>query len=286
MVKKKIAVMSLKERKFMIDKKNDKISITEQCNLLSISRSGLYYKPTPESEENLLFMSLIDEQYLKTPFYGTRRMAVYLCNLGYQVNRKRVRRLFIIMGIRVIYPKPNLSKPDNTHKKYPYLLRDLNIVRVNQVWEADVTYIRMYKGFMYLLAIIDVYSRYVVGWGISNTNDTGFYLKVLASTIEQNGTPEIFNTDQGSQFTSNDFTKTLEDKKILISMNGKGRALDNIFIERLWRSVKQEYIYINHIADGKELHKGISEYFKFYNTERPHQSLNYITPKKTYKMIA
>jgi len=278
--------MPLKDRKAMIELENAEISISEQCNLVSISRSGLYYTPTPESDENILLMNLIDFQYLKTPFYGTRRMAVYLCNLGYIVNRKRVRRLFIVMGIRAIYPSPNLSNIDKTHKKYPYLLRDMSIVRIKQVWEADVTYIKMDKGFMYLLAIIDVYSRYVVGWGISNTNDTVFYLKVLSSTIEKNGTPEIFNTDQGSQFTSNDFTKALEDEKILISMDGKGRALDNIFIERLWRSVKQEYVYINHIANGTELHKGLSEYFDFYNTERPHQSLAYVTPEKLYRKAA
>jgi len=285
MVKKKVVEKSLNERRKMIDYNNRKISINEQCRLLKISRSGLYYVPCGESEYNLLLMRLIDEQYLKTPFYGTRRMTVYLIDLGYNVSRKRVQRLYSLMGIHGIYPRPNLSKSNTGHKKYPYLLRNITINRVKQVWEADITYIRMNKGFMYLMAIIDVHSRYVVGWGISNTIDTNFCVSVLTKSIERYGVPEIFNTDQGSQFTSNDFISKLEEQKIQISMDGKGRALDNIFIERLWRSVKQEYVYIHEIKDGVELYHGIENYFDFYNNKRPHQSLDYITPYKIYNNV-
>lgn len=277
---------SLSERRKMVCASHSRMSMSEQCDLLSIHRSGLYYQPVAESEENLLFMRLIDEQYLQTPFYGFRKMTQYLLSLGHQVNRKRVRRLMRLMGLMAIYQKPNTSQADKTHYKYPYLLRGLNITHANQVWAADITYIPMQKGFMYLMAIIDLHSRYVLGWSVSNSMEADWCAGVVEEAIARHGKPEIFNTDQGSQFTSEIFIQTLKQKQITISMDGKGRALDNIFIERLWRSVKYENIYLNAYGDGTALYQGLKTYFDFYNRKRFHQHLDYKTPHALYQMAA
>jgi putative transposase len=231
-------------------------------------------------------MRLIDEQYLKTPFYGIRKMTMFLSSLGYKVNRKRVRRLMRLMNLSAIYNRPNTSKAEKFHRKYPYLLKGLTIDRSNQVWAADITYIPMKRGFLYLMAIIDLHSRYVINWSISNSMDAAWCSQVLQEAIEKHGKPEIFNTDQGSQFSSDVFTEILKNEGIQISMDGKGRAIDNIFIERLWRSVKYENIYLHAYQDGVELYQGLEKYFDFYNTERFHQSLNYKTPDMIYKSAA
>ena len=240
--------------------------------------------PNSESEENLHYMELIDKQYTKKPFYGSRRMRDHLLLLGYRLNRKRVRRLMRKMGLQAIYPKPRLSKKDKAHKIYPYLLRDVKITHVNQVWSADITYIPMPHGFMYLVAIIDWHSRYVLSWRLSNTLDVEFCLEALNDALGY-GKPEIFNTDQGSQFTSLAFTGRLSDEKIKISMDGRGRALDNIFVERLWRSVKYEDIYLKIYQTVSELSLGLGEYFKFYNDDRPHQGLKGYTPAMLHFII-
>ena len=269
----------------MIDKEID-ISLVRQCELLDIHRSGLYYTPVPEQEENLLLMRLMDEQYLKTPFYGVRRVTEWLKAQGYNVNRKRVRRLMKLMRWQTIYRKPNLSNPEKGHKIYPYLLKGLKIERVNQVWAIDITYIPMKKGFMYLCAIIDHKSRYVVNWSLSNTMTAEWCKTVVEEAIQKNGRPEIFNSDQGSQFTSEEFTSFLEKQEIKISMDSKGRALDNIFIERLWKSVKYECVYLHSFEDGISLYKGLDQYLSFYNRERLHQSLGYKTPEQHYLLAA
>ena len=277
---------SIVERRDMIDKNHIQMSIAEQCHLLNIHRSGLYYKPCMESEENLCIMRLLDEQYFKTPFYGVRRLTAWLQMLGYKINRKRVRRLMGIMGWETIFRAPRTSDPDKQHKVYPYLLKGLAITRVNQVWATDITYVPMRKGFMYLCAIIDIHTRYVINWSISNTMTADWCKEVLQQAIEQHGKPEIFNSDQGSQFTSNLFTDYLEKNEIQISMDGKGRAIDNIYMERLWRTVKYEHIYLHAPADGVALYEGLQEYFTFYNTERLHQSLGYRAPESVYKQAA
>lgn len=277
---------SISERRDMIDKNHLQVSIAEQCNLLSIHRSGIYYKPCPESEENLCIMGLLDEQYFKTPFYGVRRLTAWLQGLGYKINRKRVRRLMGIMGWETIFRAPRTSDPDKQHKVYPYLLKGLDITRVNQVWAIDITYVPMRKGFMYLCAIIDIHTRYVINWSISNTMTADWCKEVLQEAIEQHGKPEIFNSDQGSQFTSDVFTGCLLENEIQISMDSKGRAIDNIYIERLWRTVKYEHIYLYTPADGVALYEGLNDYFSFYNKERLHQSLGYQAPENLYKKAA
>jgi len=234
---------------------------------------------------NLYLMKIIDNTLFDRPFYGVRRMTHHLRHMGLIVNHKRVARLYRLMDVRVIYPKKNTSKPAKGHKKYPYLLRGLKIECVNQVWAADITWIPMKQGFMYLMAIIDLNSRYVVNWSISNTMDAAWCAEVLKEAIEQHGCPEIFNTDQGSQFTSLQFTDVLKANGIRISMDGKGRAIDNVFIERLWRSVKTEYVHINPANGGIELYKGMKKYMEFYNEERPHQSLQYRTPKQDFEAM-
>lgn len=226
-------------------------------------------------------MRLLDEQYLKTPFYGVARMHAFLQSLGYQVNTKRVRRLLRKMGIEAVYSKPKLSNSNPEHKKYPYLLKGLTINKPNMVWSTDITYIPMKHGFLYLSAIIDWYSRYIIAWEISNSLDVSFCTEILEKALEKNK-PDIFNTDQGSQYTSNIFTDILKSNNVEISMDGKGRALDNIMIERFWKSVKYEYIYLNEIATGTELWTGLNDYFNFYNNERLHQSLKYKTPYEFY----
>jgi len=249
--------------------------------LLDISRSGLYYQPKRISEEDLNLMKLIDRQYLVTPFYGARKIAAWLKSQGYLVNRKRVRRLMRLMGLKAIYRRPRTSKPAPGHKTYPYLLSGMKITRPNQVWSADITYIPMKRGFLYLVAIIDWYSRYVLSWRLSNTLDSGFCVEALNEALRK-GRPEIFNTDQGAQFTSEAFTGILEQHDISISMDGKGSYNDNLFIERLWRTLKYEEVYLHAYQDGREARIGIGNYFRFYNTERPHQALGYRTPAEVF----
>lgn len=276
---------SVEEKRAMIDRKNTQLSISQQCKLVGLPRSVFYYQPAQESQENLALMAQIDQLYLKYPFYGTRRMTALLQERGYQVNRKRVRRLYQLMGLEAIGPKPSLSQPGKGHKIYPYLLRDLQITRVNQVWATDLTYIPMPTGFMYLMAVVDLYSRKIIAWGVSNSMDTDFCSSVLIEAL-QYGKPDIFNTDQGSQFTSEAFTSILKAHNIQISMDGKGRAIDNIFVERLWRSVKYEYLYLQRPESCQELYKGLQNYFWFYNNERLHQSLEYQTPNSIYQKAA
>ena len=269
----------------MVDTQMKSISKSKQCEFLSISRSRLYYLPVGEPAINLELMDIIDKVIYDRPFYGIRRMTHHLICMGYKVNVKRIRRLFRLMDIRPIYPRKNTSKPGKGHKIYPYLLRGMKIERVNKVWATDITWIPMKQGFMYLMAIIDLKSRYVVEWSLSNTMDAAWCCGVLEAAIAKHGKPEIFNTDQGSQFTSLDFTGILKKNEIKISMDGKGRATDNAFIERLWRSVKVEHVHIKPAEGGLELYEGLSEYFQFYNYERPHQSLKYETPDKQYNEL-
>ena len=253
----------------------------DQCGLLGLNRSTYYYVPATESSLNLHLMGRIDEQYMRTPFYGWPRMTIYLQNQGYAVNHKRVQRLMTKMGIQALYPKPSLSKASYTHKIYPYLLRNLAITHPNQVWSTDITYIPLANGFMYLVAVIDWFSRYVLAWQLSNTLDSAFCVDTLQQALQM-GRPDIFNTDQGAQFTATAFTSVLEKAAIQISMDGKGRALDNIFIERLWRSVKYEDVYLKRYDSVLALFTGLDAYFAFYNHERPHQSLAYRTPAAIY----
>lgn len=269
----------------LIEPTHPTLSVRDQCELLSLNRSTYYYVPATESPLNLELMRLIDEQYMRTPFYGWPRMTVYLNRQGYAVNHKRVQRLMQKMGIQAIYPKRSLSQAQPGHKIYPYLLRGLAItgypLGANQVWSTDITYIPMSNGFMYLVAVIDWYSRYVLAWQLSNTLDGAFCVNTLQQAL-QGGRPAIFNTDQGAQFTALAFTTLLEQAAIQISMDGKGRALDNIFCERLWRSVKYEDVYLKQYDTVPALFTGLTHYFTFYNQERPHQSLAYRTPATVY----
>jgi putative transposase len=274
----------------MIERKDCPVSLVRQCELLLLARSSVYYQPVATSDENLHLMRLIDQQYLLTPFYGSRRMTVVLQNLGsacrtqgYRVNRKRVQRLMRLMGLEAIYPKPNTSKSTLGHRIYPYLLRGLAVERVNQVWSTDITYVPMRQGFLYLVALIDWHSRYVLSWRLSNTLDVSFCLEALQEALKSFGTPEIFNSDQGSQFTSEAFTSVLIEHGVAISMDGRGRCLDNVFVERLWRSVKYEEVYLKAYSDGLEAYRGIGAYLQFFNRQRPHQSLRYQTPEAVYR---
>jgi len=265
-----------------IEKDHEHLSITRQCSLLGLNRSTYYYEAIGESEENLRLMRLIEEHHLKYPYYGSPRMSLLLSKLeGRPINDKRVARLMRLMRIRSVLPKPNLSKPAQGHQIYPYLLRNLSIEKSNQVWSTDITYIPMKRGFLYLCAVMDWYSRYVLSWELSNNMERWFCIEVLEKALER-GNPEIFNTDQGSQFTSDDFTNVLKDRGIRISMDGKGRALDNIFTERLWWSVKYEDVYLKAYDNGADLWKGLDQYFQFYNQERPHQALDYQVPAKVF----
>ena len=248
------------------------MTIRQQCELLGLARSTYYYQPRPESAENLRLMRQLDELYLDCPFFGSRRMAV---TLG--VNRKRMQRLMGILGIEALYPKPNLSRPAPGHEIYPYLLRDVSIERPNHVWSTDITYVPMRGGFLYLVAVMDWFSRFVLSWELSNTMETGFCLAALEAAFRF-GQPEIWNSDQGSQFTAADFLAPLKQRGIRISMDGRGRALDNVFIERLWRSLKYELIYPGDFASGADLCPALDLYFRFYNHRRPHQALGYRTP--------
>lgn len=266
----------------MIEHDFDKIAISRQCELLGLARSTYYYEPAVETPENLMYMRLIDEQYMRTPFWGSRNMTWWLNENGRHVNRKRVQRLMRLMGLEAIYPKPNTSEAAKEHRKFPYLLRDVEIVRPNQVWSTDITYLPLPKGFMYLVAVMDWYSRYVLSWRISNTLDSSFCIEALKAALKI-AKPEIFNTDQGVQFTCRDFTSVLEEATIRVSMDGRGRALDNVFVERLWRSLKYEEIYIWNHETVPALERGVDNYFRFYNTERPHQSLEMKSPIFVYE---
>jgi len=264
---------------------DDELPITRQCDLANVARSTFYAPEisTVASDQELELLGLIDAEYTRHPFFGSRKMRKYLRNLGHKINRKRVQRLMRILGLSGMAPGPNTSHPHPEHKVYPYLLRGVKITHPNQVWSTDITYIRLARGFVYLVAVIDWYSRKVLSWQLSNTLDTGFCVDCLQQAIEAYGVPEIFNTDQGCQFTSKAFTGVLKSHGVTISMDGRGRALDNIFVERLWRSVKHEDVYIKGYHTMSELLTGLTEYFVFYNTERVHQSLDYNTPDHAYR---
>jgi putative transposase len=261
------------------------ISLRRQCELLGANRSGLYYEPVGESAENLMLMRLIDQEYTRHPFLGSRRLVVWLGERGQMVNRKRVARLMDLMGIEAIYPKPKLSQPGEAHTIYPYLLEGVQVTRINQVWSTDITYIRMARGFVYLVAVMDWFSRFVLSWSLSLTMEMDFCLEALDRALRR-GRPEIFNSDQGSQFTSEKFTGKLKARKIAVSMDGRGRCFDNIFVERLWRSLKYEEVYLRDYQQVAEARAGIGAYFQFYNFERPHQSLDYRTPAAVYRARA
>ena len=265
----------------LVERRNSDLSIRRQCELLGVNRSGLYYEPVGENEENLRLMRLLDEQYTRTPFYGSRKMTEWLAIQGHEVNRKRVSRLMDLLGIEAVYPKPKLSQPGDGHRIYPYLLRDTTVDRVNQVWSTDITYIRMAQGFLYLVAVMDWFSRFVLSWSLSLTMEVEFCVEALKRALRR-GRPEIFNSDQGSQFTSEKFTGKLAERQIAISMDGRGRCMDNIFVERLWRSLKYEEVYLKDYASVAEARAGIAGYFQFYNHERLHQSLDYRTPAALY----
>jgi putative transposase len=266
----------------MIDPDHPRLSIVRQCELASISRSSFYREPPAENEETLRLMRLIDEQFLETPWYGSRQMARHLRRNGWCVGRHRVGRLMLKMGLAPIYQRPKTSEPHPQHRIWPYLLRHLTIDRPNQVWCADVTYIPMRRGFLYLVAIMDWFSRKVLAWRLSNTMDADFCVTALEEAIARYGRPEIFNTDQGSQFTSFAFTNTLKDANIRISMDGRGRWMDNVFIERLWRSLKYECVYLNAFETGSEARTGIGRWGGYYNADRPHSAFGGKTPDEVY----
>ncbi len=264
---------------------SEPLALTRQCELAGVARSGVY-APHPTAkpdEQELALLALIDAEYTRHPFYGSRKITVWLRGMGHRVNRKRVQRLMGLLGLAGMAPGPNTSRPRPQHKVYPYLLRGMAVTRPNQVWSTDITYIRLPRGFVYLVAVIDWYSRKVLAWRLSNTLDSGFCVDCLEQALQAYGAPEIFNTDQGCQFTSEAFTGALKARGIAISMDGRGRALDNIFVERLWRSVKHEDVYLKGYATLPELLLGLTEYFVFYNTERTHQSLDYSTPDVVYR---
>lgn len=266
----------------MIDPKAEILSLSRQCTLLSITRSNLYYQSKGESPLSLTLMRLIDEQFLKTPYYGSRQMTRHLQRLGYCIGRKRVRRLMRLMNLQAVYQAPKTSTPHLEHKVYPYLLRDLKITRSNQVWCTDITYIPIKRGFMYLIVIMDWYSRKVLSWQLSNTLDVDFCCEALNEAIQKYGIPEIFNTDQGSQFTSFAFTNILKAHQIKISMDGKGCWMDNVFVERLWRSLKYECVYLHNFGTGNEGKAGICAWINHYNLTRPHSTFDGQTPHEVY----
>ena len=274
--------MPLAKRYSFIEPQNNRLSIVKQCSILSLRRSKYYYEPIAESAENLSIMLWLDKQYFDTPFYGVLRLTTELQSLGYTVNAKRVRRLMKLVGWKTLYQPPRTTIADKASYKYPYLLKGMVFERANQVWEIDITYLPMAKGFMYLFAIIDVYTRFIVGWGISNTMTAEWCASITNEAILTHGKPEIINSDQGSQFTSEVHTKLLNDNEIKISMDGKGRAIDNIFIERFWRTIKYEDIYLKTYENGLSLYQGVKKYMHFYNTKRKHQSLNNKTPTVLY----
>jgi putative transposase len=266
----------------MVDPTDQKLSIIRQCNLLGVNRSSYYYNPALETDYNLSLMKIIDQEYLKYPFYGSRQMKRHLGRMGYYISRHRVLRLMRKMGIMAIYQKPKTTNRDTSHKIYPYLLRGLNIKKPNQVWCTDITYIPLKKGFLYLVAIKDWYSRKVLSWRLSNTMDASFCTSALEEALDRYGVPEIFNTDQGSQFTSLDFTSLLKQNNIKISMDGKGCWVDNVFIERLWRSLKYECVYLQEFENSMQARNAISQWLDFYNYTRPHSVFNGRTPNEIY----
>ena len=278
--------MSRVERLGLVDRADPVLSVVSQCRLLKVARSTLYYQPAPVSVDDLAVMRRMDELYLAFPFYGSRRMVAVLRRDGWAVNRKRVRRLMRVMGLEAIYQKPNTSRKHPEHRVYPYLLRGLVIDRPNQVWCADITYIPMAKGFAYLVAVMDWFSRRVLSWRVSITMDTAFCVEALQEAMDRHGQPEIFNTDQGVQFTSADFLAELEGRGVRISMDGRGRYLDNIFIERLWRSLKYEEVFIKAYESVAAARQGIGGWLTFYNEERPHQALSYRTPREIFEAAA
>ena len=276
--------MSLAQRRKMVDRERPSLSMTRQCALLGVSRSGLYYRSRGTSEEDLALMQAMDRQYLETPFFGSRRMRAWLERGGMVVSRKRVQRLMRIMGLRTIYRGPRTSRPAPERRVYPYLLRNVQITQPNQVWAADITYLPMARGFLYLVAIMDWHSRYVVSWRLSNTLEADFCIEVLQEALGQ-GQPKVFNTDQGSQFTSRGFIRMLQDHQVKISMDGKGRYRDNIFVERLWRTVKYEEVYLKAYTSASEARRELGAYFRFYNNQRPHQALGYRTPAEVFHQV-
>jgi putative transposase len=273
---------SVDVKRTLVEVAHAQLSISRQCDLLGLARSSFYYEPATESEENLNLMNLIDEEYTAHPFFGSRQMTAWLKRQGHEVNRKRVQRLMRLMGLEAIYPKPKLSMPDQKHKIYPYLLRNVAIVRPDQVWSTDITYIGLPGGFMYLAAIIDWFSRYVIAWRRSNTLDGLFCLEMLDEALSL-GKPEVFNTDQGVQFTATAWTSRLVEAGVAVSMDGKGRCLDNVFVERFWRTLKYEDIYLKRYEAVPQLQAGLKVYLPFYNEERPHQALGCRTPAEVYR---
>ncbi len=267
----------------MIDRAHPTLSVSRQCELLNVSRASVYRRAAPVSAEDLHLMRLIDQHYLAHPYYGSRRLAAWLGTQGHPVNRKRVQRLMRLMGLVAIHPRPNTSKAAPEYAKYPYLLGGLTIDRVNQVWCSDITYIPMAKGFLYLTVIMDWHSRAVLSWRLSNTLHADFCVEALQEALARFGTPEIFNTDQGSQYTSDDFIAVLKKHDIKISMDGKGRCMDNIFVERLWRSLKYEEVYLHAYATVAEARSGLGNWLRFYNEERLHQTHGYRTPRQVYE---
>jgi putative transposase len=278
--------MNRTERLALVDRDDPVLPVAAQCRLLQVARSTLYYQPVPASPDDLAVMRRIDELHLEYPFYGSRRMSVVLRDDGWVVNRKRAQRLMRVMGLETLYQKPNTSRPHPDHKVYPYLLRGLIIDRPNQVWCADITYVPMAKGFVYLVAIMDWFSRRVLAWRLSITMETDFCVDALRDAMDRHGRPEIFNTDQGVQFTSAAFLDELSSRGVRISMDGKGRFLDNIFIERLWRSLKYEEVYIKAYGSVAEARQGIGAWLGFYNEKRPHQALGYRTPRAVHEAKA
>ncbi len=272
--------MNQEEKKVLVMPEGH-FSIRKQCELLTLNRSSYYYESCRESQKNLLLMRLMDEEYTRHPFYGSRKMTMWVERQGHNVNRKRIQRLMRLMGLEAIYPKPHLSKNGEVEKRYPYLLRGVEIERCNQAWGIDITYIPLLSGFLYLVALIDWHSRYVLSWRLSNSMDILFCLEAAEGALRI-GVPEIMNSDQGSQFTSPQFVKMFEEKGSRISWDGQGRALDNIFVERLWRSLKYEEVYLKHYEHGKSAYQGIREYMMFYNQERPHQALDGKTPQEVF----
>jgi putative transposase len=278
---KKALSVSLVDRRSWLHAECTTLSIVQRCALVGLARSTHYYEPVPECDENLRLMRLIDELFLKRPFYGVPRMTDWLRTLGHAVNHKRVARLMRLMNLQAVVPGPHTSQPNPAHAVYPYLLRELVVDRPNYVWCADITYVPMRRGFLYLVAVLDWYSRYVLAWALSNTLEARFCLEAVDQALAS-GQPQIFNTDQGAQFTGAAFTGRLAEAKIQISMDGRGRALDNVFVERLWRSVKYEEVYLQDYADGAEAWQGLHHYFAFYNTARRHQSLGRRTPAEVH----
>ncbi len=275
--------MSCERRRGIVDSGHPKLSVRRQCAILHLHRSTYYYRPCGESALNLELMRRIDELFTESPFLGSRQMRTMLNDLGYQVGRERVRRLMRKMGLMAVYQKPRTSQPHPSHKVYPYLLRNVSVVRPNQVWCSYITYIPMKRGFLYLVVIMDWYSRAVLSWRVSNTMDVDFCVAALDEAFNRYGVPEIFNTDQGSQFTSYEFTRTLRDAGVRISMDGRGRWLDNVFVERLWRSVKYECVYLKELETGKELRQELARWFEFYNTRRPHFAFDGQKPMTVYR---